>query len=58
MAFHLFKTLDFEVMYALAPIFINETTIFLGYKINYIDAISFLLFIGAMGKSAQIGLHT
>ena len=30
----------------------------LGLKINVIELIAILLFIGAMGKSAQIGLHT
>jgi len=30
----------------------------LGFKINVIELIAILLFIGAMGKSAQIGLHT
>ena len=32
--------------------------VMLGFKINVIELIAILLFIGAMGKSAQIGLHT
>ena len=32
--------------------------VLLGFKINLIELIAILLFIGAMGKSAQIGLHT
>lgn len=35
----------------------NQINIF-GYSFNIIDFICILLFIGAMGKSAQIGLHT
>ncbi|GAT76316.1 NADH-quinone oxidoreductase chain L [Ehrlichia ruminantium] len=31
---------------------------FFGYQVPYIDVICVLLFIGCMGKSAQIGLHT
>ena len=31
---------------------------FLGLELNAINLICFLLFIGAMGKSAQIFLHT
>lgn len=31
---------------------------FLGMKLNLVDLTAFLLFFGAMGKSAQIGLHT
>ena len=31
---------------------------FLNYQFNYISVVALLLFIGAMGKSAQIGLHT
>ena len=36
----------------------NIYIILIGFKINVIELISILLFIGAMGKSAQIGLHT
>lgn len=31
---------------------------FLGLEVNQLDLIGILLFIGSMGKSAQIGLHT
>ena len=31
---------------------------FLGFNVSTIDTLCFLLFIGAMGKSAQLGLHT
>ena len=30
----------------------------MGFNLNIIDTLCFLLFIGAMGKSAQLGLHT
>lgn len=56
--FSLFKSFDFAIIFALTPLFINETFFFFGFTCNYISVISCLLFIGAMGKSAQIGLHT
>lgn len=56
--FHVFRSLNFNVVFALIPFFANESFIFWGASLNVVSAISLLLFIGAMGKSAQIGLHT
>jgi len=56
--FYLFRSLDFAIVFALAPLYANETFIFCGFTVNILSLISLLLFIGAMGKSAQIGLHT
>ncbi len=56
--FFLFSTFDFSVIFNLVPFFINETFIFMGFTVNKITLISLLLFVGAVGKSAQIGLHT
>jgi proton-translocating NADH-quinone oxidoreductase chain L len=53
-----FNSLDFAVVFPLAPFYINSTIVFLNYEIPVLTAICGLLFIGAMGKSAQIGLHT
>lgn len=49
-----FKTIDFSVAAVLTPFFFNHT--FMGY--NLLNCIGLFLFIGAMGKSAQLGLHT
>ena len=54
----IFRTLDFATVFALIPLYANESFIFLGYSFNIVSSISLLLFVGAMGKSAQIGLHT
>lgn len=52
------NTLDYEVIFTLAP-FLSECKYFLfGYQISILDFICCFLFLGAMGKSAQIGLHT
>lgn len=53
-----FLSVDFDVVFPLVPFFLNENCIILDYDINIITLIAFLIFIGAMGKSAQIGLHT
>jgi len=53
-----FKTLDFLIVFNLIPFLIDEKMVFLGINFLKIDLISFFLLIGAMGKSAQIGLHT
>ena len=56
--FVLFGSLKFEVLFALTPHFEGLTFGFLGFNLNVLTTICLLLFLGAMGKSAQIGLHT
>jgi len=51
-------SLDYDVVFNSAPSILNLDMKFLTYKVPYIEITCFLLFIGAMGKSAQIGLHT
>ncbi|HKO09543.1 MAG TPA: NADH-quinone oxidoreductase subunit L, partial [Alphaproteobacteria bacterium] len=41
-----------------APDVADTTMKFLGYDVDALDLTCILLFVGAMGKSAQIGLHT
>jgi NADH:ubiquinone oxidoreductase subunit 5 (subunit L)/multisubunit Na+/H+ antiporter MnhA subunit len=53
-----FKTLNFIVVFSLIE-YINNLSIFIFFfNIKVIDLILFFLFLGAIGKSAQIGLHT
>jgi proton-translocating NADH-quinone oxidoreductase chain L len=54
----LFKTVDFLSIFPLSIYFSNENFSLFSFNINFINLICLLLFIGAMGKSAQIGLHT
>lgn len=56
--FFVFHSLDFHVVFPLAPFFVDSTLVFLGHDLPVLTLICSLLFIGAMGKSAQIGLHT
>jgi len=56
--FYLFGTVNYDEVFLLIPQSINQEISFLGININAIDLICILLFIGAMGKSAQFLLHT
>ena len=56
--FYLFGTINYSEVFEQIPSIIDKDLIFLGLKVNAIDLICLLLFIGAMGKSAQIFLHT
>ena len=56
--FYLFDTVNYSEVFTLIPSIIDKNLVFLGININAIDLICLLLFIGAMGKSAQILLHT
>ena len=54
----LFQSLDYPIVFSLASNY-SETIISLfKLNINILDIIGFFIFIGAVGKSAQIGLHT
>ena len=56
--FYLFGTVNYSEVFEQIPTIKIKILIFLGIEINAIDLICLLLFIGAMGKSAQIFLHT
>lgn len=56
--FLVFKSLDFNVVFPLAPFLLETKIVCLTYEFPVLTVICVLLFIGAMGKSAQIGLHT
>jgi NADH-quinone oxidoreductase subunit L len=56
--FYVFGTISYDEIFSSAPLKVNQTIEFLGVNYNAIDLICVLLFIGAMGKSAQLGLHT
>lgn len=56
--FYTFQTVEFNTVFGLAPYVLHSTLLFGGYAISPVVLITGLLFLGAMGKSAQIGLHT
>ncbi|HEY3638873.1 MAG TPA: NADH-quinone oxidoreductase subunit L, partial [Rhizomicrobium sp.] len=53
----IFHTIDFDAVFSAAPAMAGKTFLFAGHQLDILTTICFLLFIGAMGKSAQIGLH-
>jgi NADH-quinone oxidoreductase subunit L len=56
--FLIFKTTDYYLIFNLLPYIYNENIYFLNIFVKKIDLIAFFLFIGSIGKSAQIGFHT
>jgi NADH-quinone oxidoreductase subunit L len=56
--FWLFGTVSIPEILAAAPDKAGSSIGFLGYRVDTMSLLCVLLFIGAMGKSAQLGLHT
>jgi len=56
--FYIFGSIEFDIIFDNAKNFKDHSISFIGLSFNTIDLLCFLLFIGAMGKSAQLGLHT
>jgi NADH-quinone oxidoreductase subunit L len=56
--FLVFGTVSIPAILAAAPHMAGSTIGFLGYRVDTMTLLCLLLFVGAMGKSAQIGLHT
>jgi len=57
-AFTLFNSVQYDTVFASAPDHAGETMQFLGMQVDALTLICLLLFMGAMGKSAQFLLHT
>ncbi len=58
LVFFKFGSVDFTTIFAAIPAHVHDTYHFMGATPRSYEVIGFLLFIGAMGKSAQILLHT
>jgi NADH-ubiquinone oxidoreductase chain 5 len=56
--FYTFKAVDYSTIFSLVPSLINNTITLFNIQFNILTIICLLIFIGAVGKSAQIGLHT
>ena len=56
--FVIFGSLDFDSVFGKAPGAVGTVMNFLGWRVPALSLACILLFVGAMGKSAQIGLHT
>ena len=55
--FFLFGSIRFDAIFAAVPAQSHAVYHLFGTNLNAMDVIGILLFIGAMGKSAQLGLH-
>ncbi|MGI4881427.1 MAG: NADH-quinone oxidoreductase subunit L [Janthinobacterium lividum] len=56
--FLVFRTVRLDTILAAAPGMAGATFSFLGHPVDVMTTLCLLLFVGAMGKSAQLGLHT
>jgi len=56
--FFIYKSLTFQNIFLLTPFFVEKTFVLNNFSINILNFICLMFFIGAMGKSAQFGLHT
>jgi len=53
-----FKSLDYATVFARAPSAVGEKVNFLGMSVDVLTCMCLRRFVGAVGKSAQLGLHT
>jgi len=56
--FFIFQSIGFDQVFAAAPEMAGKTFLFLGHQVDIMTTLCLLLFVGAMGKSAQFLLHT
>ncbi|OSZ69053.1 NADH-quinone oxidoreductase subunit L [Sphingomonas sp. IBVSS1] len=56
--FMVFGTVSIDAILAAVPQHSGQTFSFLGGQVNVMTCLCLLLFVGACGKSAQLGLHT
>jgi NADH-quinone oxidoreductase subunit L len=53
-----FNAVSFDAVFQAVPAMADKSIHFLGMDLPLITTLCLLLFVGAMGKSAQLGLHT
>ena len=56
--FAMTDSINLDAVFAAAPDLVGKTFTFLGYEVDILTTLALLLFMGAMGKSAQFLLHT
>ena len=56
--FYLFHSVEYSVIFTCVPLFTNYYLDIFNTKIHGLSLAGVFLFIGALGKSAQLGLHT
>jgi proton-translocating NADH-quinone oxidoreductase chain L len=53
-----YQSVDYATVFSTTPLIAGESFNFLGFEVEKLTVVCLLLFGGAVGKSAQIGLHT
>ena len=53
-----YKAVDYSTVISITPYFIGKSFNFWFFQVDLLSFIALFLFVGAIGKSAQIGLHT
>lgn len=56
--FYMFHSIEYSTIFACVPSFTNYYLDIFYFKIHGLTLIGIFLFVGAVGKSAQLGLHT
>lgn len=56
--FLIFKSINYSTIFSMVPFFMDYWFYFFNFKIHGLTTVGLFLFIGAIGKSAQLGLHT
>ncbi len=56
--FYVFRSFEFKYIFSHLEILQDKEFVIFGLNIRAVDFICMMLFIGCMGKSAQLGLHT
>nr|YP_009515586.1 NADH dehydrogenase subunit 5 [Sirodotia delicatula]AVK39589.1 NADH dehydrogenase subunit 5 [Sirodotia delicatula] len=56
--FYIFHSVEYSVIFACAPLVTNYYFYVFSFQIHGLSLVGIFLFIGALGKSAQLGLHT
>jgi len=55
--YYVFNSLNYVTVFSLASDFVNHKLIFFNFEIHSLTLICIFLFVGVVGKSAQLGLH-
>lgn len=56
--FYLFGSVDYEIVFSSASLYTDYSIAFFGFSVNLLTLVGIFLLVGAVGKSAQLGLHT
>ena len=56
--FYIFRSVEYSLIFPMVLLFTNYFFVVLGFKLHALTTIAVFLFFGAVGKSAQLGLHT